>query len=100
MNENILTGYTSPMAIERITQRSPNNGTYVFQILDNVASMHYFQDYPDDEATEEKLIREQALDSPKIALCHMIGWYREEKSNGFPGYDKKRNALRVKDFYQ
>jgi hypothetical protein len=87
------------MVIERITQRSPNNGTYIFQILDNTSSMHYFQDYPDDEATEEKLIREDIFESPKVALCHMIKWYQEEKNNGFPGYNKKREAFRVKDFH-
>jgi hypothetical protein len=98
MNENTLTTSTVGMVIERITQRSANKGTYVFQILDNVASMHYFQDRPKDEATEETTILEETFDSPKIALCRMIELYQNEKTNNFPGYDKKKKAVRVRDF--
>ena len=91
-----VSDYLQPQIIERINQPS-TKGLYVFEVIDTIATLHFFQYKPDDEAAEQTRIFEQTFTTHKIALSCLLDWYRREKDNGFPGYDLKCKPFRVRD---
>ena len=89
---------TKKMIIERINKPT-EKGLYIFECLDSLAMMHYFQYNPIDEATEQTRIKEQICEDSASAYFAMIGMFRSEKEAGFPGYDVKKSPFRVRDLH-